>query len=534
MKKILLFVAVLFSLQAKTLFAFGESPFVVEWPSDFAKLEAGKVITAEVKIHIPEGHYIYADKTEIEFTALDGLQIEDIRYPKVEKKADVFSGETVGIYKHDITIPVLIKADRQQSNGIHELAGVVHVQGCTPKLCLRPEERTFSWQIEVFGGTAAVAKQTPRAEQASGDTEKSFRSLLQVQNLNELTSRGWWFTLLIVFIAGMVTSFTPCVWPLIPVTLLVVGVKTEHSRKRNISLALSLVLGMVVMYALLGVAAVALGKSLGFLFQSKFFLGILVLFFVAMGLSLLGLFDIQVPAALMRKMEKFGGSGPRGAFMAGMATGLIASPCVGPVVGAILAYVSSQQSYLLGLLLLSVFGLGLGVFFFVLGLSGAALTRRLKGGLWMVWMKRALGVGVLLVAFGYALSLFGVRLSSATGEGPQWLYVEAEVLQIAQSSHRPIMIDFYADWCAPCHELDEKFFSREDIVELSNNFVMWRVDASNLSETLTTIEDKYDVIGYPSVKFLSPSGELLDEMTVTSFEPELLEQNMKAVLEKFK
>lgn len=210
---------------------------------------------------------------------------------------------------------------------------------------------------------------------------------------------------LLVFLAGLVASLSPCVYPLIPITLSLFGARGATSRLRGFLLSVVYVLGITVTYSALGVLAATTGGLFGAALQSAWVVGGIALVFFAMGLSMVGVFELGLPDGLNQKLNDLGG-GEGGrfltAFLMGTVAGVIAAPCVGPPLVAVLAFVAQQGSISTGVSLLSVYSLGMGMLFIVLGTFTQFLTRMPKSGGWMEVVKGSLGMVMLVVALVYA------------------------------------------------------------------------------------------------------------------------------------
>ena len=221
-----------------------------------------------------------------------------------------------------------------------------------------------------------------------------------------LETQGLLLTLMGIFFGGMLVSLTPCVYPMIPITLSIIGARSATSKPMvGFSRSLVFVLGIATIYTVLGLAVALSGGTVGGLLQKKEFLLGLSLLFIAMGLSMLGLFNLQLPPAIASRMQ---GSGNRGgfvgAFLLGVTTGVVASPCGSPVLVSILVLAGQGGQPGLGAVMLFTYALGIGMLFLVLGAFPAFLSKVPKSGVWMEDVKKFLGL-VLIVASFYYLAL---------------------------------------------------------------------------------------------------------------------------------
>jgi thiol:disulfide interchange protein DsbD len=181
--------------------------------------------------------------------------------------------------------------------------------------------------------------------------------------------------------------------------------------------------------------------------------------------------------------------------------GLVASPCSGPVLASVLGYVALAGSYALGFVLLLVYGAGMGLLLLVVGTAYGELAGKLRGGAWMLWIRRGLGILLLFPAAFYRGSLF------------PW-------------TGRPVMLEFTAAWCPPCQALEHHFFSRADIARESAALVPLRVDATVESREVRALISRYRVVGWPTVLFLSPEGRPYEDLRVGDYDPKAIEFGM--------
>lgn len=232
-------------------------------------------------------------------------------------------------------------------------------------------------------------------------------------DLSNLLSNSPALALPAVFLGGVLTSLTPCIYPMIPITVSIVGGQTAgqgtgapRSRRRTVALTLSYVLGLALVYALLGLLAGLTGTLFGSISTNPWlYLGmanLLLLFALAM----LDVLPVRVPQAVLRRASEAGSSGGvAGSFAMGAASGLVAAPCGAPVMAAVLTWVSLTKSALLGFIYLFVFSLGMTTLLVVVGLSTGMLTRLPRAGAWMVWIKRGFAVLMLGVAEYYLIKM---------------------------------------------------------------------------------------------------------------------------------
>lgn len=459
-------------------------------------LAPGATATVRVMLQVPPNHYLYKDETELNFDALEGLTIAAIRYPESQLKDDPFTGKTVQIYDHDVVIEAELAVPTGLAEGPRTLAATVAFQGCSDKLCFRREERVVEWAVQV--GTSGAPT---NAHAAPATAPPPARSVPR-----DLFAHGALWTYLLVFLGGVLTSFTPCVLPILPVVLLIIGVDPER-RRRNLLLAAMLALGLSLTYATIGVVGALAGQPIGFLFQQRWFLVLVVLFFLAMSASMFGLFSLQLPSFLQTQLQRLGGAGPSGAFLAGISTGLLATPCAGPVVAALVTHVGVQRDAVQGFLLLFTYGAGLGAVFMLVGTFYGAIARKLPRGGALRAVKVVLGILLLLPASYYTWAL--------VGSGSRWHTDEAVALTTARAAGRPLLIEFTAKTCVPCVIMERTTFQDPRVIEaLATRIVPLRIDTTFTDRAVEALIDRYHVVGWPTLIFAAPDGTLFDDLRI--------------------
>jgi thiol:disulfide interchange protein DsbD len=399
------------------------------------------------------------------------------------------------------------------------------------------------------------------------------------------------------FAGGVLTSLTPCVYPLIPITVSIFGARSAASRRQAAGLSLLYVLGIAATYTALGVGAALTGRAFGTAMTNPWAVGLVALVFAAMAASMFGAFDLQLPPAWQARLSAVGGSGRAGAFAMGLVAGIIAAPCTGPVLAAALAFVAAKGSVAFGAGIMFAYALGIGLLFFLIGAFSLHLP---KGGPWMETVKSlfgvvllaaaglllkdaipalrglfsaarlaslaaagAAGLGVLLGALhgsfggplrerlgkaaGVALAVLGTvyafgaanaRLAreSAAGDLAWMVNREPEALALARAEHRPVIIDFWGDWCAACKELDKAAWSDPAVRAEARRFVLLKIDNSAdkladraVSDAVDRAMDKYGVISQPTVTFIDGRGREVPSRVTGVVSAEEMLRRLKAV-----
>jgi thiol:disulfide interchange protein DsbD len=356
---------------------------------------------------------------------------------------------------------------------------------------------------------------------------------------------------------GVLVDLTPCVYPLIPVTVAVFGAKGV-SRARALFLATAYVLGMATLYTSLGVLVASTGGAFGTWLANPFVVLPITALLLALAASMFGAFDLQLPVSVQNRLNTVGGAGPLGAFLMGLVSGFISAPCSGPALVALLAVIakSSAQggSVAFGASLLFVYALGMGTLFFAVAL-GASLFRP---GVWMEHVKSVFGVALIVMAFwfmrplskaltelgvmdgglwiGAGLVVLGVlagavHLSFHGGTGERlrkavavaiasvgamlalnnvmhvelpWRHVQGidELDRVLAQTDRdkPVLVDFAASWCLPCKEMELQTFAAPAVEQLLvDRYELVKIDVSEGTDDHALMQEAFDSETLPSV-----------------------------------
>jgi len=390
---------------------------------------------------------------------------------------------------------------------------------------------------------------------------------------------------LVAFLGGALVSLTPCVYPMIAITVSVFGARQAERRMEGVGLSLAFVAGIVAMFTPLGVAAGLSGSLFGAVLQNPYVLVFVSLVFFAMAASLFGAFEVALPSALTNRLASVGALGARGAFALGLACGLIAAPCTGPVLTGILTWIAQTQSPLGGGLAMFAFSLGLGMPFFLVGAFAIHLP---KSGAWMVHVKSLLAIVLAVVGLYYLSTAFpiltrwlehsprtlalaagaivlGVSLGAihrdfgspalkdkilkslgaslvtlaAFGALSSWAKPESalrwekvsfsEAARLAKSESRPLLVDFTAAWCGACKKLDANTFADKKVQLEAGRFVAVKVDATNDENAeVQAVMTQLGVVGLPTVLLISSAGS--EAVRFTDFvEPEEFLASLRSV-----
>ncbi len=491
-------------------------------------LTAQQIATAKVVLQIADGYKVYLDNLSL--TSSPEFPISATKFQSADSKKlfDKFSNKDRDILIKQSVATATVELPDFKSQSDFESEFILTYQACTEKFCLFPKTLKLKTLIKI--------SETPKP------SSKLKLPPLNIFGFDIPVSDNILMILLVTFAMGLLTSFTPCVFPMIPITIAVLG-RESGSKTRWQSFVASnvYVLGIATSFSSLGVLAASTGKLFGSYMNHPFVLGFVCLVLVLMILSMVGIINFQAPQRLQNYFAS-PHAGLGGVFVTGVGAGVIASPCVGPVIISILTFVATTQNTLLGFVLLFVYAIGFGQLFLFIGLSSNFASKLPKSGPWMKTVKYVIAAFLALTLLHYA-SLLKNQIFQKSSEffdehqvvdNPAWQKFTQESLTAAQTAGKPIIIDFFADWCGACIQLEKQTFSDKRVIELSKQFTMFKFDATNPSPQLDAFQKQYNILGLPTIVFYSKKGQWVSDMTLTEFvtADNMLERMNKLLNEK--
>jgi thiol:disulfide interchange protein DsbD len=514
--------------------------------------------TIEVSFRIADGYYMYRDKIAV---SAEGATLGKVEIPRGTIKFDPNFDKELETLRQQLTLAIPV-----QASGSFKLK--VTSQGCADKgLCYPPMESVATLSTANSGVDVAA----PAADGEMGRIEAS------------LASGRLLLILPLFLLLGLGLSFTPCVLPMVPIlSFIIAGEGAQTSRQRGLLLAVAYSLGMALVYTALGIAAGLIGEGLSATLQSPPILSAFAILMAVMALSMFDVYQLQVPAslqlALTRLSERQRGGKLLGVFVMGAISALIVGPCVAAPLAGALVYISQTRNVLIGGSALFAMAVGMSVPLVLVGISAGSLLPR--AGAWMQTVKHFFGVLMLALALwmvsslipawllmlgwgllgaGYGvflmrdkslgwrarllgtvfIALGGVQLLGlATGGRDAWSPLAqlrgqhhqktvftrvrsvAELdAALANTGGRRVMLDFYADWCVSCIEMEKLTFTKPEVKTKLDQMLLLQADVTANNDEDKALLKRFGLFGPPGIILFDANGTEIRSARVIGFQP---------------
>ncbi len=604
----LLFVVFLLILQISLLP--GQSFYDMKYMTVSGKVSPEKAIpgsTVDVLVtaNIEPEYHVNSNKpteeylipTIVKFEPIENVSFGKINYPEPEMATFSFSEEELSVYQGDVTFSVKLILSDKFPVGKSIIKGTLSFQACNDQNCFAPTDENFEILVEVEAdekvvlqevkesaeeptpqviektepettivefeehGPTQLSQESEQAEQVSTPAARFTTDELKAKKIIE---KGLPYAIIAFFIFGLALNLTPCVYPVIPLTVGYFGGQSGRSKGSSFVMALFYVVGIAIIFAILGLISGLAGKQWGFLFQNPWFVIVVTTIILAMAASMFGAFEITVPSWLTSSLGK-SREGNIGALVMGLTVGVVIAPCAAGIIIGLVGLVAKLGIVAKGTLLFFIMGLGLGLPYLILATFSGLLTKLPQSGMWMVWVRKLFGVLLVGVAlyfflpqakhiydqqgfffgllaifgglllgfldhapgytknfkigrsiFGVLMIFFGIFLVNkaihAKSSELNWIHYQNETIEELRAEGKPIFIDFYADWCAPCKEMDRTTFKDQRVIEISKQINMVKVDCTAPDENIKKFMGQFDVTGMPTLVFIDKNGKEVFEM----------------------
>lgn len=540
-------------------------------------IDANTIIT---RWEIADGYYLYRERFKFNIEN-DNVTLGNIVFPEGKKKHDQYFGE-MEVYFHSTEANISLQ---RKNTSPEKIILTVEYQGCKEgSICYAPMRKTVELSL-------------PSTTQTSALTSEPIIISEQDSIARTLSEDSLVIILLTFFGFGLLLSFTPCVFPMIPIlSSIIVGQGETLSTRRAFILSLAYVLAMALTYTIAGIIAGWSGHNLQAAFQEPWLLISFSAVFVLLALSMFGFYELQLPASLQSKIHDFSnkqkGGSIFGVAIMGFLSALIVGPCVAPPLAGALIYISQTKDAMLGGLALFAMSIGMGTPLIAIGTSAGKwlpkagewmnvvkavfgvlllglaiwiLERILSPGismaLWAIlfivasvymgtlqtlpatatgWQKLGKGLGIILLLYGIML-LIGAATGArdmfhplervSIGETTQQKLAHVEFKQIkglnefnneiekAKAQGKPVMIDFYADWCVDCIKLERTTFTNPEIVDYLERAIVLQSDVTPNDELDKELMKHLGIIGPPAILFFGPDGNELKQYRLVGYSP---------------
>lgn len=541
----------------------------VDRPRDL-HVPAGSTAHAAIVLEVRDGWHINSHEpnqdaflpTRVALAETSPVSLTAVSYPPGESYRPRFDERTLSVYTGRRRVDLELRVPEDHPTGRLRVPLTVSFQPCSDTQCLRPMELTRPMTLRV--GTDSRTEESTGASILGlswGHDGKLSAAGLRSTFRERGGLAGW----LLVFLLGLSLNLTPCVYPMIPVTVGYFGERERKAWGPRVLDALFYVLGMAMIYSLLGALAGVTGSVLGAALQSTTVLVGVAGVLVAMAGSMLGLYDLEVPRAVLRGSRELGDS--LGTLGMGMTLGVVAAPCLAPATVALLAYAGRTGSFLTGASLFFVLSLGLGLPYLLLAVFTSRLASLPDAGPWLAWVKKLIGwllLGTALyflwpmmsdTTFGYLLVAWlvigGALLALADLPDHQVAFllrlvvllllvgagvwgVQAGLLRAEPGSpwepagplidgartpiRGPALVYVSADWCLPCRRMEMTTFRDRNLLGELKTVRALKLDITDPpSDTVNAWLEDRGVFGVPVMMFFDVQGREIRPLRVEGY-----------------
>ena len=565
---LLLLILLINPLYAASQFGGNVKPVHLLTYQSFDKVYPGSEFKIAVKVMVDSGWHINSDKPNEDFLIPSQFSIDTslfhlikIVYPKAHDLKLEISETPLSVWESEVYVAALVIAPEKLAPGKYKLPVFLDYQACNNMTCMPPNSVQDTIVVQIADKQSVVNQINQDIFdklnlESTAITLTSAKSSGTVSSL--LESNGLIIGLFFVFLGGLALNLTPCVYPLIPITIGFFGGQSEGKTSRLIGMGLLFVVGMAVTYSVIGVVTALTGSVFGALLQNPIVIIFIALIFIVLSLSMFGVYEFKLPDALVAKAGGAKG-GMYGAFFMGLTMGIVAAPCIGPFVLGLVTYTAAKADPFFGFLLFFVLAVGLGTPYLFLAIFSGKIKKLPRAGEWMDAVKHIFGLILIGMAIYFLLPLLPKTITpyllpafmviaavyllffdknANTVKGFRIFKIAFSVLLVVVAVYWLIpsekqsiewqpytaslstihneakIIDFYADWCIPCKELDAMTFSDPKVIAEARRFKAFKADMTkSLSDEVSSLRTKYNIIGVPTVLIINSKGEEVQRIT---------------------
>jgi thioredoxin:protein disulfide reductase len=505
----------------------------------------------QVNFFTAKGYYLYQEAFQFRLMQGNGAsQVLTAVLPKAEVKFDETFQKNMPIYRYPIEVILTLPGAAALAEKGQGIQIEVDLQGCADGgICYPPTTLKFNIaapgvQVMPMPDETAPGVSNSASDQQASVTDRFMGLWKQRDDVNAISrfleETPTTYLFIAFFVLGLALAFTPCVLPMLPIlsSILFGANRSEPIKKsRAITLASAYIFGMALMYALAGVLMAALGSGAQQALQNPIVLSAFALLLLALAGSLFGFYNLQFPQAWQAYVDRLAGrqkgGSVVGAFILGGISTLVASPCITAPLAGVLGFIAHTGSMSLGGGLLFVMALGMGLPLLFIAVEARILIP--STGKWMITLQRLLGVMLVLLAAWIVSPIFlgnsptespssgQSRAEKRLGDLTFKVIGSTEALQPffdeAKRTGKPLLLDFYADWCISCKEMEIKTFANPAVAKKMQEFVLVQADVTSNTAAHQALLKRFGLFGPPGILLFNPAGEEQNNQRVVGFMP---------------
>ena len=518
-------------------------PVSVSWLENKTQLQVN-FLTAK-------GYYLYQEAFQFRLMQGDGAsQTLTATLPKAEVKFDETFQKNMPIYRYPIEVLLTLPGGAALAEKTQGIQIEVDLQGCADGgICYPPTTLKFNIaapgvQVMPMPDEATLSASSQTINQQVSVTDRFMGLWQQRDDVNAIghflkeTPTAYLF--IAFFVLGLALAFTPCVLPMLPIlSSIVFGTQGSKPIKKSRAavLAAAYIFGMALMYALAGVLMAALGSGAQQALQNPIVLTAFAILLLVLAGSLFGFYGLSFPQSWHRHIDRIAGrqkgGSITGAFILGGVSTLVASPCITAPLAGVLGFIAHTGSMSLGGGLLFVMALGMGLPLFFIAVEARMLIP--TTGKWMIGLQRILGIMLIVLAAWIVSPIFlgntptegassgQARAEKQLGDLKFKVIGSIEALQPyfdeAKRTGKPLLLDFYADWCISCKEMEIKTFANPAVAKKMQDFILVQADVTSNSAAHQALLRRFGLFGPPGILLFNAAGEEQTNQRVVGFMP---------------